>query len=154
MEKLKPFRVQDMVEAEITASSGVIQRRIAPGDSNTRRWLSLDGDSMSTSTMHSEKAEESIPDQDRADKASDAFMVGVDQHGREHYHSRIRDRMTVLNDGEHVHTEPLNGRPLSDWMAFIESDDQCGWRTKNTFSGSVADHLCDQLSAGFNGGEY
>jgi hypothetical protein len=60
--------------------------------------------------------------------------------------------MTVLDDGGHVHTEPLDGRPLSEWMAFI-TEEFGGWAENNTFTGSLADHLCDQLGTAVNGGE-
>jgi hypothetical protein len=49
--------------------------------------LSLHGDSMSTTTTLAEKGEESITDTERADTASDGFMVGIDAQGREHYFS-------------------------------------------------------------------
>lgn len=99
-----------------------------------------------------EKGAESIDDQERADHASDTFMVGVDTEGREHYFSRIRNAVTVLDaDGAHEHTQSLGERSLRSWMAFIEQE--WGWSKNNTFSGSLADHLCDQLGTAVNGGE-
>ena len=106
---------------------------------------------MSINSTTTEKGEESIADHERADTASDAFLVGVDSEGREHYFSRIRGCVTVLNDGEHEHTEPLDNGALSEWMRFIEAE-LGGWNENNTYSGSVADHLCDQLATAVNGG--
>jgi hypothetical protein len=106
---------------------------------------------MSSKSTTAVKAAESSDNQQRADNASDAFMIGVDTEGREHYHSRIRDRMSVLDDGEHVRTVTLDGRPLSNWMAFIEQE-HGGWRDTNVYSGSTTDHLCDQLATAVNGG--
>jgi hypothetical protein len=104
---------------------------------------------MSINSTTTEKGEESTAN--RADKASDSFKVGVDTQGRDHYYSRIRGCVTVLVDDEHEHTESLDGRPLSDWMAFIEQE-LGGWEENNTFSGSLVDHLCDQLGTAVNGG--
>jgi hypothetical protein len=148
-----------MVETENLAFSGVIHARMDVDHAGCCTHPTLcclsERNSMSNYANPTEKGEESIPDQDRADKASDAFMVGVDQHGREHYHSRIRDRMTVLNDGEHAHTEPLDGRPLKHWMAFIDSDEQCGWDGEtNVYSGSTIDYLGERLGEGLNGGDH
>jgi hypothetical protein len=106
---------------------------------------------MTHSTATAEKDTESIADHERADTVSDAFLVGVDAQGREHYHSRIRNAVTVLDGDEHVHTESLDGRVLSEWMAFIEQE--CGgWTENNTYSGSTIDQLCNQLASGLNGG--
>lgn len=107
---------------------------------------------MTNSTTTAVKDEESIADHQRADRASDAFIVGVDAQGREHYHSLHRDSITVCNEGEHEHTQPLNDRPLSDWMAFIEQEFG-GWIENNTYSGSTIDQMCTQLASGLNGGD-
>ena len=104
---------------------------------------------MSTTTTQPEKAEESTPD--RADEASDSFKDGIDTQGRDHYYSRIRTSVTVLDGDDHEHTESFDGRPLSDWTAFIEQE-LGGWAENNTFSGSVADQLCNQLDTAVNGG--
>jgi hypothetical protein len=37
-------------------------------------------------------------------------------------------------------------------MAFIEQE-LGGWKENNTFSGSLVNHLCDQLGAAVNGGD-
>jgi hypothetical protein len=105
----------------------------------------------SSKTTLAEKSEESIADEQRADTASDAFMIGVDQQGREHYYSRIRNCMTVLNDGEHVQTEALTDGTLADWMAFID-EKICGWSETNVYSGSTFDYLADQLATAVNAG--
>jgi hypothetical protein len=105
---------------------------------------------MSTTTTQPEKGEESTAD--RADKVSDSFKVGIDTQGRAHYYSRIRGTITVLDGDAHEHTETLDGRPLSEWMAFIEQE-LGGWEENNTFSGSLVDHLCDQLGTAVNGGD-
>jgi hypothetical protein len=123
--------------------------RIAPGVVAPDAGLSLEGNSMSTTTPPQEKAEESTAN--RADEASDSFKIGIDTQGRAHYYSRIRGCVTVLDGDTHEHTESLDGRPLSDWMAFIEQE-LGGWEKNNTFSGSLSDHLCDQLGAAVNGG--
>jgi hypothetical protein len=108
---------------------------------------------MTISSTQRRKPEESSANQDRADAASDAFVVGVDQQDREHVYSRIRNAVTVLDaDGTHEHTQSLNDRSLKSWMAFIEQE-HGGWREKNTFTGSLADQLCTQLAAA-TGGEY
>jgi hypothetical protein len=106
---------------------------------------------MTNSTTLAEKSAVSIADKDRADNASDAFLVGVDQKSREHYYSRIRNCMTVLNDGEHVQTEALNDGTLADWMAFID-EKLCGWSETNVYSGSTFDYLADQLATAVNAG--
>lgn len=108
---------------------------------------------MTISSTAAVKAEESSGnDEQRADTASDAFTLGVDQQGREYVFSRIRDCVTRLDNGEHE-TQALNGRPLSKWMAFV--DQKWGWQGEtNIYSGSTIDHLCDQLSAGLNGGDH
>jgi hypothetical protein len=105
---------------------------------------------MTNSTTTAVKAEESSGTQQRADHASDAFTIGVDKQGREYVHSRIRDCVTRLDGDEHE-TQALNGRPLSEWMAFIEQE--CGWDETNVYSGSTTDQLCTQLAAGINGGD-
>jgi hypothetical protein len=94
---------------------------------------------MSISSTHRRKPEESSENQERADAASDAFVVGVDTEGREHVFSRIRNAVTVLDaDGTHEHTQSLSDRSLKSWMAFIEQE-HGDWRENNTFTGSVAD---------------
>jgi hypothetical protein len=105
---------------------------------------------MTNSTTIAEKDTESSDNQERADTASDAFVVGIDQNGQEHVFSRIRDRVTV-RDGDEHDTQRLDGRPLSEWMAFTEQE--CGWRDTNVYSGSTTDQLCTQLAAGVNGGD-
>ena len=107
---------------------------------------------MTNSTTLAEKNEESVPDHQRADTASNAFKIGIDAQGREHYFSRIRHRITVVDDGDHEHTEPLDNRPLSEWMHFVEAEFD-GWTEHNTFSGSVTEHFCDQLASAVNGGD-
>lgn len=74
---------------------------------------------MATKTTTVDKADASTNVHQRADRAFDAFMVGIDDDGREHYYSRIRDCVTVCEDGQY-RTQSLNGRPLKDWMAFVE----------------------------------
>jgi hypothetical protein len=106
---------------------------------------------MTISSTAAVKAEESSGNQQRADTASDAFLLGVDQQGRKYSYSRIRDCVTRRDNGKHK-TQSLNGRPLSEWMAFV--DQKWGWKETNVYSGSTIDHLCDQLSAGRNGGEH
>jgi hypothetical protein len=107
---------------------------------------------MTNSTTRAEKAEESSGNQQRADTASDAFTLGVDQQGREYVYSRLRDCVTRL-DGDDHETQSLNGRPLSEWMAFV--DDKWGWKGEtNVYSGSTIDHLCERLGAGLNGGDH
>jgi hypothetical protein len=106
---------------------------------------------MTISSTQRCKCEESSENQQRADAASDAFVVGVDTEGREHVFSRIRNAVTVRDaDGEHEHTQSLGERSLADWMAFIEQE--FGWHEKNTFTGSLADQLCTQLAAATGGG--
>jgi hypothetical protein len=108
---------------------------------------------MTISSTQRRKPEESSANQERADAASDAFVVGVDTEDREHVYSRIRNAVTVLDaDGTHEHTQSLGERSLSAWMASIEQE--FGWTENNTFSGSLADQLCDQLATGVNGGEH
>jgi predicted alpha/beta hydrolase family esterase len=108
---------------------------------------------MTVSTTTAVKAEESIADHNRADNASDAFLVGVDQNGRGHYYSRIRNRVTVLRDGEHVHTEALTDGTIADWMAFID-EELCRWDETNVYSGSTSDQLCNQFAVDSNGGSH
>jgi hypothetical protein len=127
---------------------------ITPGATTPDAVLSLSlqrgRNSMSTSTTQPEKDTESSDTQERADTASDAFVVGVDQNGQEHVFSCIRDRVTV-RDGDEHDTQRLDGRPLSEWMSFIEQE--CGWRETNVYSGSTVQHLADQLATAVNGGE-
>jgi hypothetical protein len=106
---------------------------------------------MTISSTTAVKDEESSGNQQRADTASDAFTLGVDQQGREYVHSRIRDCVT-RRDGDDHETQSLNGRPLPEWMAFV--DENWGWKETNVHTGSTIDHLCDQLSAGVTGGEH
>ena len=107
---------------------------------------------MTISSTVAVKREESTANEQRADHASDAFTLGVDQQGREYIYSRIRDCVT-RRDGDDHETQSLNGRPLSEWMAFV--DEKWGWKDEtNVYSGSTIDHLCDQLSAGLNGGDH
>lgn len=94
---------------------------------------------MATKTTTVDKADASTDDHQRADRASDAFMVGIDTDGREHYYSRIRDCMTV-RDGDEHQTQPLDGRPLKDWLAFVDQE-LCGWSETNVYSGSTFRHL-------------
>ena len=106
---------------------------------------------MTISSTQRRKPEESSENRARADAASDAFVVGVDTEGREHVFSRIDNAVTVLDaDGEHEYTQSLGERSLSTWMAVIEQE-HGGWREQNTFSGSLTDHLCDQLAAATGG---
>jgi hypothetical protein len=106
---------------------------------------------MTNSTTLAEKNEESSGNQQRADTVSDAFMVGIDREDRKHHFSRIRNAVTVLDaDGEHEHTQSLGERSLKSWMAVIEQEHGGGTKN-NTFSGSLADQLCDQLAAATGG---
>lgn len=105
---------------------------------------------MSSKSTTVVKADASIDDHQRADQASDAFMVGIDDEGREHWYSRIRGTMTVLDDGEDE-TQSLNGRRLNDWMAFVEQD--WGWDETNVYSGSTAEHLGHRVDEVVNGEE-
>jgi hypothetical protein len=104
-----------------------------------------------SSTAVVKPEESSGNDQQRADHASDAFTLGVDQQGREYVFSRIRDCVT-RRDGDKRETQSLNGRPLPEWMAFV--DENWGWKETNVYSGSTSDHLCEQLTVGLNGGDH
>ncbi|WP_248910503.1 hypothetical protein [Halocatena marina] len=98
------------------------------------------------------KADASTDDDQRADQASDAFMIGVDTNGREHYCSRIRDCVTVIDDDGAEQTQALNDRPLKNWMAFVEQE-LGGWDETNVYSGSTFTHLVRQLGNAVTVGE-
>ncbi|WP_248910511.1 hypothetical protein [Halocatena marina] len=106
---------------------------------------------MSHSTTTAVKADASTDDDQRADHASDAFMIGIDTDGREHDFSRIRDCVTVIDDGAEQ-TQALNDRPLKDWMAFVEQE-LGGWDETNVYSGSTFAHLAHQLGNAVTAGE-
>ncbi|MFC6965154.1 hypothetical protein ACFQL7_27800 [Halocatena marina] len=97
------------------------------------------------------KADASTDDDQRADQASDAFMIGIDTDGREHYFSRIRDCVTVIDGGDDQ-TQSLDDRPLKDWMAFVEQE-LGGWDETNVYSGSTFAHLAHQLGNAVTAGE-
>lgn len=54
--------------------------------------------------------------------------LGVDNAGREHYLDAENDRILVARDGDVVHTEDLDGRPPTDWVAYV-AERSCGWQT-------------------------
>jgi Fe-S cluster assembly iron-binding protein IscA len=64
---------------------------------------------------------------DRADRASDAFRIGVDTEGCDHIFSRIRMSVTVRDDDTVVHTHSLADCHLSHWLTYI--DETRGWDT-------------------------
>lgn len=97
----------------------------------------------STSNTVVQKSEES-PGNQRADRASDAFVIGVDADGRDHYYPRIRGTVTVLEGDEHV-TQSLDGEDLNEWKAFVE--DRCGWQEWNYCDGGLGEAIEDLVQA-------
>lgn len=74
---------------------------------------------------------------------SDALYLGVDANGAEHYHSRIADTVVVLDPAGTVERrEELDGRPLSDWIDYVENNR--GWKKLN-YADSLAEIITDAL---------
>lgn len=58
----------------------------------------------------------------------DVPRLGTDQTGAVHYYDDRADRILVAREGDIEHVEPLDGRPVSDWMAYV--GDRRGWRLR------------------------
>jgi hypothetical protein len=71
-------------------------------------------------------------------------MLGIDDEGREHYWSAPRQRLYVLDDGAVAHVRDIDDRPLSDWVAYIET--HVGWTDLFWSSESALDQLVRRLS--------
>lgn len=63
---------------------------------------------------------------DGIDLPHDAYRLGVDEAGRDHWHSPRAARVWVFRDGEDVHQEDLAGRSVVDWILFV-ADELAGW---------------------------
>jgi len=74
---------------------------------------------------------------------SDALRLGVDEAGSTHYVSRIDDAVAVVDaDGTIERRQPLDGRPLSVWIEYVESER--GWADLR-YADSLGDLIADAL---------
>ena len=65
--------------------------------------------------------------------------IGTDSTGATHYFDRLRDMVHVVDDGAVEHSEPLNGRGLTEWASYVEAER--GWDTLKVSQGTFAEHL-------------
>lgn len=52
-------------------------------------------------------------------------ILGIDEQGYHHVWDEARDRVVVIDADGIDHQEDLGGRPVADWIAFV--DDRRGW---------------------------
>lgn len=82
------------------------------------------------------------------DLPSDAYRLGVDTDGREHWHSPMSNQLWVLRKGAVVHAEDLTERSIVEWVLFIE--DVCEWRDRHPVEesgglGRIVEDVTDAL---------
>jgi hypothetical protein len=82
------------------------------------------------------------------DLPSDAYRLGVDDEGRDHWHSPMSTHLWTLRDGDVVHEESLTERSVVEWVLFV--DELCGWDQRQPVEesggvGSIIDDLADEL---------
>ncbi len=56
------------------------------------------------------------------------IVLGTDGFGMTHHFDAAREVVHVVDDEGRTHVEPVEGRPVEDWMAFVA--DKRGWRRK------------------------
>jgi len=57
------------------------------------------------------------------------IVLGTDGFGMIHHFDAAREAVHVVDADEgRTHVEPVEGRPVEDWMAFVA--DKRGWRRK------------------------
>ncbi|WP_083851154.1 hypothetical protein [Halogranum rubrum] len=59
------------------------------------------------------------------DALAHSFTLGVDATGSTHHYYRPADAVVVFDGLELDHYQPLDGRPLAEWQAFVARDR--GW---------------------------
>ena len=65
------------------------------------------------------------------DRLDRPYCLGTDADGATHHHSPYDDRVVVVApDGGIEHVEPLGGRDIETWVAFVR-DRRAGWRNLN-----------------------
>lgn len=57
------------------------------------------------------------------------IVLGVDSEGRIHHYRTHSESVIVVANGEVVHREEIQERPVDDWVAFVE--DRVGWTVKD-----------------------
>lgn len=76
---------------------------------------------------------------------TDTYRLGIDVEGTEHWHSARLGRIWLV-DGDDVDTRELDGRPVSEWVAYVRSER--GWEShhpvheRNGLAGLVED-VCE-----------
>lgn len=58
--------------------------------------------------------------------------IGTDAAGDVHYYDDANDRILVTREGDVVHVEALDGRPVADWMGYVGAER--GWDLTGTDS--------------------
>lgn len=58
----------------------------------------------------------------------DVPRIGTDCTGAVHYYDQPHDRVLVARDGDIERVQPLEGRPVSDWIGYVGSER--GWRAR------------------------
>ena len=61
-----------------------------------------------------------------------SFTLGVDATGSTHHYYRPVDAVVVFDGRTLDHYQPLDGRPLRDWQAFVAQDR--GWASIGQFA--------------------
>jgi len=78
------------------------------------------------STTHTATQERTVSLADHLTNAlARSFTLGIDTEGFTHHYFRPADAVVVFNGRTLDHYEPLSGRPLREWKAFVSQ--KRGW---------------------------
>ena len=85
---------------------------------------------MSKSQLNGQKSSGTVADlaERLSDRLTRSFTIGWDSKEYRHHYYRPADCVVVYDGRELDRVEWLDGRPLDDWIAFVESDR--GWSAK------------------------
>jgi len=86
------------------------------------------------------------------DLPSDAYRLGVDGEGREHWHSPMGGHLWTLRSGDLVHEESLTETSVVEWVLFVA--DLCGWEERHPVeeAGGLGG-IVDDVTTALDGGE-
>jgi len=91
---------------------------------------------MSTKTPSDYKGSDTTAMETLADRFADqlarSFTLGVDADGYTHHYYRPADTVVVFDDQGVDHYRHLEGRPLTEWRAYI--DEERGWKRMGPYA--------------------
>jgi len=78
----------------------------------------------------------------------DAYRLGTDRDGRDHWHSPLSGRIWAFRGGELLAERDLDGRSVVDWVAFVD-DEHGGWADRQPVErpGGIAGAVAGALEA-------